>query len=186
MSAMASQITKLTENIKAPRLVWGIHRHKGPVMRKMFPFDDVIMVVSPGCFRSIITPSHKWLARHVLFVKSTETELQQGPLRRDPCASFLNLCHYIHWVLTFIAWWWPDDRGPQAINSHSDNSKLSLPSIANPINQNQTVYSTASAHLSCAFLDWSCCKALVVKSDVHVLYNHIIRDDNLALGETSI
>ena len=63
MSVMASQITSLTivystfiqaqikENIKVPRhwLCEGIHRwpvnspHKGPVMWKMFPFDDVIM-----------------------------------------------------------------------------------------------------------------------------------------------
>ena len=65
MGAMASQITNLAivyiqqfieaqikENIKAPRywpFVRGIHRwpvnspHKGPVTRKMFPFDNVIM-----------------------------------------------------------------------------------------------------------------------------------------------
>ena len=44
---------QIKENIKALRhwpFVWGIHRrpvnppHKGPVTRKMFPFDDVIMV----------------------------------------------------------------------------------------------------------------------------------------------
>ena len=137
-------------------LVRGIQRwpvnspHKGPVTRKMFPFDDVITVVCRGCFRSTITLCPTWLARYVLFVKSTETELQQGPLRREPCASFLNLCHYIYWVLTFIAWWWPGHRGPQAINTHSDNSKLSPPATSNHINQCQTVYSTAIAHLSCA------------------------------------
>ena len=64
MSAMASQITSLTivcstvylgavqrkHQSSAPlAFVWGIHRwpvnstHKGPVTRKMFPFDDVIM-----------------------------------------------------------------------------------------------------------------------------------------------
>ena len=48
MSAMVSQITSLTI-----AFVWGIHRwpvdspHKGPVTRKMFPFDDVIML-QPG------------------------------------------------------------------------------------------------------------------------------------------
>ena len=44
---------QIKENIKAPRhwtFVRGIHRwpmnspHKGPVTRKMFPFDDVIMI----------------------------------------------------------------------------------------------------------------------------------------------
>ena len=56
MGAMASQITSLTqikENIKAPShwpLCLGIHRgpvnspHKWPVMLKMFPFGDVIMM----------------------------------------------------------------------------------------------------------------------------------------------
>ena len=60
MSAMASQITSLTqpfiqaqikENIKSPRqsFVGGIHRwpvnssHKGQVTRKVFPFDDVVI-----------------------------------------------------------------------------------------------------------------------------------------------
>ena len=64
MSAMASQITSLTivyssvysgadqrqhQNSASLAFVWGIHRwpvnspHKGPVTRKMFPFDDVIM-----------------------------------------------------------------------------------------------------------------------------------------------
>ena len=47
--------TQIKETIKAPRhwpFVWGIHRwsvnspHKGPVMWKMFPFDDVFMVFS--------------------------------------------------------------------------------------------------------------------------------------------
>ena len=48
MSAMASQITQpyiqaqIKENIKAPRH-WPLWGHKGPVARKMFPFDDVIM-----------------------------------------------------------------------------------------------------------------------------------------------
>ena len=64
MTTMASQITSLTivylivysgtDQIKhqssaSLAFVWGIHRgpvnspHKGPVTRKMFPFDDVIM-----------------------------------------------------------------------------------------------------------------------------------------------
>ena len=64
MSAMASQITSLTivystvysggdqrkhQCSASLAFVWGIHRgpvnspHKWPVMRKMFPFDDVIM-----------------------------------------------------------------------------------------------------------------------------------------------
>ena len=68
MSAMASQITGLTivyptvysgadqrkhQSSASVSFVWGIHRwpvnspHKGPVTRKMFPFDDVIMLGEP-------------------------------------------------------------------------------------------------------------------------------------------
>ena len=68
MSGMASQITRLTtvcsnvytgagqrkhQSSALQACVWGIHRwpgnspHKGPVTRKMFPFDDVIMY-TPG------------------------------------------------------------------------------------------------------------------------------------------
>ena len=64
MGAMASQITSLTivystvysgadqrkhQSSASLAFVWGIHRgpvnspHKGPVTRKIFPFDDVIM-----------------------------------------------------------------------------------------------------------------------------------------------
>ena len=75
MSAMASQITSLTivhsavysgaderkQQSSAPlAFVRGIHRspvnspHKWPVTRKMFPFDDVIMV---GLYQSTIISS---------------------------------------------------------------------------------------------------------------------------------
>ena len=67
MSAMASQITSLTivystvysgadqrkhQSFASLAFVWGIHRspvnspHKGPVTRKMFLFDDVIIQIS--------------------------------------------------------------------------------------------------------------------------------------------
>ena len=71
MTMIASQITSLTivyptfysgadqskHQSSAPlAFVWGIHRgpvnspHKGPVTRKMFPFDDVIMDIEIlGC-----------------------------------------------------------------------------------------------------------------------------------------
>ena len=72
MSTMASQITSIsnvcqticsgtdhgTENIKAPRYypLWGGSTrdspHKGPVTRKIFPFDDVIM--GPQFFMSML------------------------------------------------------------------------------------------------------------------------------------
>ena len=68
MGAMASQITSLTtvystvysgtdqskyQSCASLAFVWGLHRwpvnspHKWPVTRKMFPFDDVIMICAP-------------------------------------------------------------------------------------------------------------------------------------------
>ena len=69
MGAIASQITSLTivystvysgadqskhQSSASLAFVWGIHRgpvnspHKWPVTRKMFPFDEVIMIVTGG------------------------------------------------------------------------------------------------------------------------------------------
>ena len=69
MNAMASKITGLTivysavysgadqrkhQIAESLAFVWGFHRwplnspHKGPVTRKMFPFDDVIMQLRVG------------------------------------------------------------------------------------------------------------------------------------------
>ena len=75
MTTMASQITSLTvvystvysdadqrkhQSSASLAFVWGIHRgqvnspRKGPVTRKMFPFDDVIMFVE--CCEMRYTP----------------------------------------------------------------------------------------------------------------------------------
>ena len=75
MSTMASQITSLTsvystvysdtdqrnhQSSASLAFVRGIHRwpvnspHKGPVTRKMFPFDDVIMVSSVICLNFML------------------------------------------------------------------------------------------------------------------------------------
>ena len=76
MGAIASQITSLTivyssvysgayqskhQSSASLAIVWGIHRgpvnssHKWPVTRKMFPFDDVIMIFSIGIPEKIIS-----------------------------------------------------------------------------------------------------------------------------------
>ena len=79
MTTMASQITSLTvvystvysdanqrkHQSSAPlAIVWGIHRgpvnspHKGPVTRKMFPFDDVIMNTSSATHCCVQRPNN--------------------------------------------------------------------------------------------------------------------------------
>ena len=82
MNAMASQITSLMivywivysvtdqrkhQNSASPDFVRGIHRwpvnspHKGPVTRKMFPFDDVIMCVLIGIHQHHISLMWCWI-----------------------------------------------------------------------------------------------------------------------------
>ena len=81
MSVMASQITSLTivyssvysgadqrkhQSSESLAFVQGIHRsHKGPVMQKIFPFDDVIMyetqTSSAGTVMANLGPIYRWL-----------------------------------------------------------------------------------------------------------------------------
>ena len=81
MNPMASQITSLTsvystvysgtdqrkhQSFASLAFVLGIHRwpvnspHKGPVTRKMFPFDDVIMETGHDSMDSIHGRTHEW------------------------------------------------------------------------------------------------------------------------------
>ena len=93
MSAMVSQTTSLTivyrtfysgaderkhQSSALLAFVWGIHRrpvnsqHKGPVARKIFPFDDVIMdyfsiftiKTVPG---TVLLQSHEWEHQELSF-----------------------------------------------------------------------------------------------------------------------
>ena len=82
MSAIASQITSLMivystiypgadqskhQSSASLAFVWGIHRgpvnspHKWPVTRKMFPFDDVIMVTSYDIMDFVYHSFKQWL-----------------------------------------------------------------------------------------------------------------------------
>ena len=85
MSAMASQITSLTivystvysgthqrkhQSFTSLAFVRGIHRwpgnspHKGPITRKMFPFDDVIMHPDPSHHPIYLFPLFRSTSRH--------------------------------------------------------------------------------------------------------------------------
>ena len=114
MGAMASQITSLTivystvylcadqrkhQSSASLMFVRGIHRwpvnspHKGPVTRKMFPFDDVIMVML--CFVII--------HRFVLYIFSHPSGLLRSHLgHQDDCLSKVimnnkawNVCRFL-------------------------------------------------------------------------------------------
>ena len=82
MSAVASQITSLTivysiaysdADQRKLAFVRGIHRwpvnspHKGPVTRKLFPFDDVIMCTNPTA-RIVVVSGLKQLCIHAITI----------------------------------------------------------------------------------------------------------------------
>ena len=90
MSAMASQITNLTivylsvysgadqrkhQSSMSLAFMWGIHRwpvnspHKGPVLWKMFPFDDIIMNSSFNQAVNMMTPFHYNISLIILSYK---------------------------------------------------------------------------------------------------------------------
>ena len=85
-------------------LVWGIHRwpvnfpHKGPVTRKKFPFDDVIMIITTAIQLEIMARPG---CRHMLVCMETWI--------REP-----TLCDASHWDLNsvFRIWWYT------SINQH--------------------------------------------------------------------
>ena len=114
MGAMASQIPNLTivywtvysdadqrkhESSASLAFVWRIHRgpvkspHKCPMTRKMFPFDDVIMIhIIKTFYCSIGQSSMMSIYRNYLktYLTYTNTELHTMTLtkglRQDPCA----------------------------------------------------------------------------------------------------
>ena len=87
MSAIASQITSLTivysivypsadqskhQSSASLAFVWGIHRgpvnspHKWPVTRKMFPFDDIIMIRKLATFALLKFENEYEISYHTL------------------------------------------------------------------------------------------------------------------------
>ena len=121
MGAIASQITRLTivystfysnadqrkhQSSASLAFVWGIHRgpvnspHKGPVTRKMSPFDDVIMNgkvgSQPGVLHDVGYPSETHLklkSRDISFVHNI----------RFSCPIVLKFCT-AHGSITAMPW----------------------------------------------------------------------------------
>ena len=112
MSTMASHIASLTivysilysgvdqrkhQNSASLAFVRGIHRrpvnspHKGPVTRKMFPFDDVIMIaqypaphgqhepIMWSLWQDLLSAAHCWLIYSVAFFSLSKYWLSGGP-----------------------------------------------------------------------------------------------------------
>ena len=105
MSVMASQITSLTivystvysctnqrkhQRSASLAFVRGFHQwpvnspHKGPVTRKMFPFDDVMMKVVPGALchpfldSKLSSYSHPVLSWHIRCTCASESGMKRG------------------------------------------------------------------------------------------------------------
>ena len=138
MGAMASQITSLTivystvywgvdqrkhQSSASLALVWGIHRwpvnspHKCPVMRKVFPFDEVIMRIEYNFFP--VSISTVWCSDQDAMVKKLE---QNGRNIRDdfPLTEyFLNLIKIpLNFIRECPAWCRTNDNpsaGPMVI-----------------------------------------------------------------------
>ena len=94
MIAMASQITSLTnvystvysgadqskhQSSASLAFVWGIHPHKWPVTRKMFPFDDIIVWHYWGYWET--TGTSHWVHRKVVHRSMDDDPNQQMILR---------------------------------------------------------------------------------------------------------
>ena len=147
MGAMASQITSLTivystvysgvdqrkpQSPASLALVPGIHRwpvnspNKGPVTRKMFPFDDVIMVsFLAKCHKLIISDHFLVFYKYLFFVKGpTRTVIckwQQDHTNHwnTHCCFFMRILprrfatHVFQTVsydvrdVIVSSWWWP-------------------------------------------------------------------------------
>ena len=119
MSTIVSQITSLTivyltvcsgtdqrkhQSSASMVFVWGIHRwpmnspHKWPVMRKMFPFDDVIMmsdlILSPVTDRHTYSDHWVLLLWHSVTLSWTKTEWPETPIIWLTRNSLLETANY--------------------------------------------------------------------------------------------
>ena len=117
MSAMASQITSLMlvystvysgpdqrkhRSSASLAFVWGFHwwlvnsLHKGPVMRKMFPFDDVIMykLVVLCCW--YIISCHWNAVQYNMIIHTSLTEYKSVSIHKK---------HPISRTMGFLLWW---------------------------------------------------------------------------------
>ena len=136
MSAMASQNTTLTilysivysgadqrkhQSSASLAFVRGIHRwpvntpHKGPVTRKMFPFDDVIMVLvySPGPLFTNKTPLYmigitiinlRWSSDRLRFIMGIRIPIRRGLLCK--CIRPILQCHFpVTVVILWLSQW---------------------------------------------------------------------------------
>ena len=120
MGAIASQITSLPsvystvysdagqrkhQSSASLALVWGFHRgpvnspHKWPVTRKMFPFDDVIMICYCLRYLTYFQWRYIWRCSHVVRHALYEWFF---------CYNWQELCHsnkLLYFSGTYCFWW---------------------------------------------------------------------------------
>ena len=114
MSAMASQITGVgcllnrffrRSSKKTPK----IHLTKGPVTRKMIPFDDVIMYIRYRCFNGACGPGPLCRKSRSQSVKSLQSTLRLDTRIRN----VLRWCYQYHSVVISSCW------GPLQVGRHA-------------------------------------------------------------------
>ena len=128
MTTMASQLTSLTvvysivysgadqrkhQSSASLAFVWGIHRwplnssHKGPVTRKMFPFDDVIM----SCWNLTKTIKSKFelrkeQANYIEFVMSVTEIFLHRPSYLNDSNQYKSSRLWHLWLALVAGWHW--------------------------------------------------------------------------------
>ena len=122
MGAMSSQITSLTivysivysgtvqrkyQSSASLAFVWGIHRgpvnspHKGPVMREMFPFDDVIMITDIFC--------RFWFMLYHAYIRCSHWHGELRPTKASDAELWCFFYLRLNKRLSKISWgWWSE------------------------------------------------------------------------------
>ena len=117
MSTMVSRFTRLTvvysivysdadqrkhQSSASLAFVWGIHRwpvtspHKGPVTRKMFPFDDVIISISKSIQNSLLPRKYNKYIQYTTYQQFIFKAMGTGHL-------LVYVSHnYVHTTISFI------------------------------------------------------------------------------------
>ena len=150
MGTIASQITSLTivystlysgadqrkhQSSASLAFVWGIHRgpvnspHKGPVTRKMFPFDDIIMAGSPVCIMKLA------LFEHILYVSWKQVSTSNGLIHWSGVA---DLDAILKKRFSILFYW--------LVSSH----------LLNTLRPRQDGRHFADDIFKCIFLEWKC------------------------------
>ena len=102
--------SKKHESSASLTYVWGLHRwpgnspHKGPVTRKMFPFDDVIMVMGSSITVEIDTHRGFWSVIHTMSTQNAIIHQQWVFTNRYTGRQPIPMSPH-KWSLIWLSWY---------------------------------------------------------------------------------